>query len=143
MRVLLDTNILLDLILARAPFASGAALLWEAQRDGRFDGYVSPISLINVFYIARKNKGIDEAREAVRMILAGFDVCALEMAAMHVALALPLNDYEDAVQVASALACGLDAIITRDAKDFKDASLPVFSPPDFLAHLSADDQASV
>lgn len=78
MRVLFDTNILLDLILERAPFAGHAALLWEAQRDGRFDGYVSPISLINVFYIARKNKGIDEAREAVRMILAGFDVCALD-----------------------------------------------------------------
>jgi predicted nucleic acid-binding protein len=58
MRALIDTNILLDLLLDRPPFADGAEAIWEACRDSRFDGYVSAISLINVFYIVRKAHGI-------------------------------------------------------------------------------------
>ena len=55
---------------------------------------------------------------------------------MQSALKLPLADYEDAVQLASALAYQLDAIVTRDPDDFAGASLPIYSPADFLKQLS-------
>lgn len=58
MHVLLDTNVVLDFLLDRAPFAEAAAQLWEAQRQGRFVAYVSAITPVNIFYIARKLRGI-------------------------------------------------------------------------------------
>ena len=55
MRALLDTNIVLDLLLKRDLFAQDAVSIWEANRLGRFDGYVSAITPITVFYVARKS----------------------------------------------------------------------------------------
>jgi predicted nucleic acid-binding protein len=137
MRALVDTNILLDLVLDRMPFADDAAALWEACRAGRFDGYVSAISPLNVFYVVRKARDTDTARRAVQDILTAFDVCIMDADTLETALSLPPKDYEDAVQLAGALAHELDAIITRDAADFAGATLPLFSPVDFLKQLPA------
>jgi len=64
-RVLLDTNVVLDFLLDRAPFADEAAALWQANDDGRIEAYVSAITPVNVFYVARKLKGIETARQLV------------------------------------------------------------------------------
>jgi predicted nucleic acid-binding protein len=137
MRVLLDTNILLDLVLAREPFAERAAEIWESGRAGQFDGFISAISPLNVFYVVRKERGAAIARQAVHDILLAFSVCAIDLAVLEAAFQLPFADYEDAVQLAGAIANGLDAVVTRDPKDFKAATLPIFSPVDFLKQLSA------
>lgn len=74
MRILIDTNIFLDLFLARHPFAADAATLWNAQIDGRFEGYVSAITPLNVYYVTRKLSGKDVALIAVAQIIANFQV---------------------------------------------------------------------
>ena len=136
MRVLVDTNILLDLVLDRAPFVEEAASIWEACRVERFIGYVSAISPLNVFYVVRRARDGAIARQAVEDTLAVFDICGVDGDALMTALALPLKDFEDAVQLAGALTYQLDAIVTRDPHDFAEASLPVYSPDDFLKELS-------
>lgn len=136
MRVLLDTNILLDLVLDRAPFVEEATAIWEACRVEQFDGYVSAISPLNVFYVIRRARDGAIARQAVEDILTAFDVCSIDTESLEAALALPLKDFEDAVQLASALIYQLDAIVTRDANDFAGAALPVYLPADFLKELS-------
>ena len=73
----------------------------------------------------------------MRALLAKFRVCAVDHGALQIALTLPVTDYEDAVQVAGALASHLDAIVTRDPHDFAGATLPVYSPADFLKQLSS------
>ena len=73
--VLLDTNVILDFLLDRAPFADAAAALWQANEDGRIEAYVSVITPVNVFYIARKLKGATAARQLVESILAACRVC--------------------------------------------------------------------
>ena len=135
MRVLLDTNIILDLLLKRQPFAQDAAAIWDANRQGRCEGYVSAITPVTVFYVARKMAGVAEAQRMVAEILRAFLVCAVNFNVLQAALTLPLNDYEDAVQVAGAETHSLDAIITRDLEDFAGASIRVFSPADFLRQL--------
>ena len=135
MRILLDTDVILDLLLDRAGFAEHAAALWEAHEQGRLDAYISAITPVNVFYIARKLKGAELARQAVIELLATLRVCPLDQAALEKALTLPFRDYEDAVQLASALANHLDALVTRNLEDYKNATLPVFSPSEFLARL--------
>ena len=135
-RVLLDTNILLDLFLERPEFVRAAEEVWEANRLGRFEGYVSALTPPTIYYVGKKIKGEAAMRFALIGLLTKFRVCTIDHASLRAALALPLKDYEDAVQVASAQANGLEAIVTRDLADFAGATLPVYSPADFLTQLS-------
>ena len=117
MRVLLDTSVILDFLLDRLPFADAATAVWQANEQGRFEGYISAITPINVFYIARKIKDADVARQMVAGLLAACQVCLIDSLVLQSALALPLHDYEDAVQHASAFVSQMDAIVTRDTRD--------------------------
>jgi predicted nucleic acid-binding protein len=136
MRVLFDTDVVLDLVLDREPFIEAAAALFKLHEQGRIDGYISSITPVNVFYLTRKNKGSEGARQAVKELLATLSVCALDRFVLEDAHRLAFTDYEDAVQHATATASNLDAIITRNVDDYKNATLPVFSPIDFLNQLT-------
>ena len=136
MRALLDTDVLLDVLLARAPFSQAAARLLDLSQQGVFDAYVCGITPINIFYVARKAKTGDELRRAIGQLLRTTYVCPLDHSILTNALASPILDYEDAVQHACAVAAGLDAIVTRNLGDYKNATLPVYSPTDFLNRLN-------
>jgi hypothetical protein len=84
----------------------------------------------------RKIKGAAVAREAVDILVATLHICPLDQQVLRTALSMPLADYEDAVQVAAAMSHQLDAIVTRNIKDYSSAPLPVFAPSDFLKQLS-------
>jgi len=135
MRVLLDTDVVLDFVLRREPFAEPAAALFQLYRRGDIDCYVSGITIVNVFYVTRKLKGINVAKLAVEGLLAALMVCPIDQNILNDARRLPFSDYEDAVQHACAAAGGLDAIVTRNLEDYKNATLPVFTPADFLGRL--------
>ena len=135
MRVLFDTDVVLDLLLDRAPFAQGAAALFELHERGRLDGYVSGVTVVNVFYVTRRLKDIGTARLAVEELLKTVGVCPIDRHVLVIARGLPFSDYEDAVQHACAEAGGLEAIATRNLEDYKNAVLPVFSPDGLLKHL--------
>ncbi|HYV25025.1 MAG TPA: PIN domain-containing protein [Pyrinomonadaceae bacterium] len=134
MRVLLDTNVVLDFVLERAPYFEAAAELFELIAAGTVRGFVSGITPINVYYVGRKFVGREKARNRVRDLLIVLETCPITSAALNNALALPFKDYEDAVQHASAIETGLDAIITRDLGDYQNSVLPVFAPVEFLQH---------
>jgi predicted nucleic acid-binding protein len=135
MQVLLDSDVVLDFVLERKPFVEAAGELFELIARGACDGYISGITPINVFYLTRKARGIDKAKQAVSDLLIVFQVCPITYTVLTGAYALPFTDYEDAVQHASATASKLDAIVTRNLEDYKNATLPVYSPMNFLNHL--------
>ena len=137
-RVLLDTNVVLDFLLDRAPFADAAAALWQANDEGRIEAYVSVITPVNVFYIARKLKGAATARQLVGSLLATCRVCGPDRDLLLLALALPMKDFEDAVQVVSAQAESIDALVTRDPTDYKGVDFPVISVAGLLAQLASN-----
>lgn len=137
MRVLLDTDVVLDYLLEREPFTQTAGRLFELNARGVFDGYISGITPINVFYIGRKSLERDKLRQALKDLLLAVRVCPITHDVLSQAFALPLADYEDAVQYTSATASHLDAIVTRNLKDYKNATLPVFSPADLLKQLTS------
>lgn len=136
MRVLLDINVILDLLLDREGFAADAEAIWEANNQGKVEIFLAAITPTTVFYITRKYKGIDQARQYVSDILAATQICPLHQQVFIAAETLQFNDYEDAVQVASAMFARLDCIVTRDQKDFRNSPLPVYSPSDFIALLN-------
>ncbi len=132
MRVLLDTNVILDLFLDRAPFADAAATLWLAHEREQLSAYVAAITPVNLFYIALKLRDEKTARQAVVELLATLNVCTIDQGTLKSALSLPFRDYEDAVQHAAANAAGLEAIITRNVKDYSAATLPILTPEAFV-----------
>ena len=111
--------------------------MFELAAQGVYDAYVSAVTPVNIFYLGRKVKGGDATKQAISNLLAAVQVCLVDQNVLNGALALPFADYEDAVQHASAMASRLDAIVTRNLDDYKNAALPVFTPADFLDHLKA------
>jgi putative PIN family toxin of toxin-antitoxin system len=137
MRVLVDTNIILDDFLEREPFVEDATALMEAIESERIVGYVTATTLTNIFYIARRQtRSIELARQAVSETLTLMEVCLVDRAILEAAFASNLRDFEDAVQLACAMASRLDAIITRNAQDFAAATLPILSTSELLESLS-------
>lgn len=137
MRVLLDTDVILDVIEARMPFTVEAAELLDLNEQGTFEAHISALTPLNVFYIARKARSSSGLREAVKELLQAVKVCPLDDSVLNAAFALPFSDYEDAVQHCCATAAGLDAIVTRNVRDYKNATLPVFTPAEFLNHIKS------
>lgn len=135
MRALLDTNVLLDLLLERPGFVDDAAAIWQAHVEGHFEGYISAITPVNLFYIARRLRTPATARYVVSEVLNTFPVCPLDGVLLRQAYDLPFKDYEDAVQYVSASSVGLDALVTRYVKDFTEVDLPAWTPKEFLEEL--------
>jgi putative PIN family toxin of toxin-antitoxin system len=137
MRVLVDTNIVLDGLLEREPFVRDAKALIEAIEVEQIEGYVTATTLTNIFYIVRRQtRSIELARQAVSETLTLMEVCLVDRAILEAAFASNLRDFEDAVQLACAMASRLDAIITRNAQDFAGATLPILSTSELLESLS-------
>jgi len=135
MRVLLDTDVVLDLILAREPFARDAVELFDLAEAGAFEPYISAITPLNIFYIARTAKAVRDLRHAIQMLLERVGVCPVNKSILTSALTLRFIDYEDAVQHSSATAESVDAIVTRNVRDYKNSTLAVYTPEDFLTRL--------
>ncbi|HLZ72177.1 MAG TPA: PIN domain-containing protein [Dehalococcoidia bacterium] len=134
---LLDVNIVLDYVLARAPYLAEATAIWEAAARHEYTGYVAAITPPTVFYIVRRERGRAAARLAIERILAGLQICPVSEPVLRDALLLPFTDFEDAVQYASAVAASIDVIVTRDLNDCRGAALSVLSPAEFITqHLS-------
>jgi len=136
MRVLLDTNIMLDFLLVREPFVNDADALFAAIESQRIEGFVTATTLTDIFYIVRREtRSIDRAREAVSRSMALMQICPVNRRILEAAFASNLSDFEDAVQLACAIAQSLDAIVTRDPQGFAGASLPILSARELLAQL--------
>ncbi len=136
MRVLIDTNIVLDFLLQREPFLQDAELLFQTIDSGQVTGYVTATTLTDIFYIARRHtRSLETARQAVSEILVIMEICPVNRIVLESAFNSGLIDFEDAIQIACAANQGLDAILTRDTQDFGNTSVPALSVQDFLQRL--------
>lgn len=128
MKLLVDTNVFLDVILERKDLMRESAAVLDAIEDGRAEGYVSSHALTTIHYIVAKANGRAAAATAISDVLDLCEVVAVNEADFQRALALGLKDFEDAVQVAAALHVGADYLVSRNERDFKDSPIEVRSP---------------
>lgn len=136
MRVLIDTNIVLDFLLQREPFSQDAELLFQAIDVGEVVGYVTATTLTDIFYISRRHtRSIEQARQAVSETLTVMMICPVDRPVLESAFNSGLADFEDAVQIFSAVAQGLEAIVTRDAQGFLSSLIPVLSLQELLQQV--------
>ena len=136
MRVLVDTNIVLDFLLQREPFFQDADLLFQVIDTGQVVGHVTATTLTDIFYIARKHtRSIEQARQAISEMLTVMVICPVNRDVLEAAFGSGLADFEDAVQIFCAVEQGLDAILTRDAQGFLSSPIPVLSIQELLQRL--------
>lgn len=140
MRVLLDTNIILDFLLEREPFFTDADTLIQTIKADQIEGYLTATTLTDIFYIAKKSKGVQIAKQYISDLLALMRICPVNRRILNVAISSNLPDFEDAVQIACAMALNLDAIITRDTQGFASARLPILLAGEVLQLLSENPE---
>ena len=138
MKVLFDTNVVLDHLLGREPFVSNAEQLLNLVDTGRIDGIICSTTATTIHYLASKAVGAPAAMEYLRQLLSIFDVATVDRDVLKGALDLGFSDFEDAVLHEAACKAGAVAIVTRNGRDFTRSALPVFDPAELLAAVYAD-----
>ena len=137
MRILLDTNVVLDVLLKREPWQADASAIWRAVDDGAIIAYLTASSVTDIFYVARRLTDINRARQSVQVCLDAFSIGAVDRSTRERAQALSGSDFEDNVQIACAELNGMDAIVTRNPADFEGTTIAIWSPADCLKQLRA------
>ena len=138
MKVLFDTNVVLDHLLEREPFVDAAEQLLSLVDTGRIDGVVCSTTATTIHYLASKAVGAQAAMAYLRKLLAIFDVACVDREVLLGALDAGFSDFEDAVLHQAACDIGAAAIVTRNGKDFVRSTLPVFDPIELLAAVYAE-----
>jgi len=127
LKVLLDTNIVLDLLMDRMPFSEYAVVLFSKVEQGTIIGYLCGSTITTVYYLVAKTVGATRAQEEIRKLLRLFEVAPVNRHVLESALAADFNDFEDAVIHEAACHVGAEALVTRNQKDFRKSRIPVYS----------------
>ena len=135
MKLLLDINVLLDVLLQREPWAESAASLLTRIERGEASGFVAGHTLTTVHYVVSRARDRQLAAAAVTDLLRFLEVVPIEKVDFSQALVLPTDDFGDAVQAAGALKIGADYIVTRDEEGFRGLTIPSVNPGEVLTLL--------
>jgi predicted nucleic acid-binding protein len=135
MIALVDSDVLLDLGFPREPFAEEAAQLLEWCRLHTGRGFLAWHSLGNVHYLLARHHDDALARRFLDGLLSALDVAPASGLAARRALALPMRDFEDALQAVAAEAVGPQVIVTRNTADFRRSPIPAIMPAEFLRRV--------
>lgn len=136
MKVFVDTNIFIDILLDRKPFSKDAKMVYKLCENGLIEGYIAPITINNIYYVCRKAKEIESIKVYLADISTYFNIAPMNNESIIKANRLNINDYEDALQYAMAMQETCEYIITRNGKDFKHVTnIQVLSADDFLKIL--------
>ena len=130
-RVIIDTNIWLDIFLARPQFAAFSKVALIACIEDGWDVCIVATSLKDIFYWVAKSRGSERAYEALAMLQRLASLLPVDAVVCEAAMALEKPDYEDGIIAACAQIEKVDAIITRDAEAFADCAAKRFTPYEF------------
>ena len=133
-RILIDTNIVIDLLSRRKNFYDEAADLFSRADKKELNLTISSLTFANTNYILTKLKSAKEAREILRKFKVLVKILSLDDKIVQLALSDDdFPDFEDGLQYYSATENQIDVIITRNKKDFKNSKIPVLTAKEFLA----------
>ena len=128
MKVLFDTNIILDVLLVRDPFFALSANLLDAVESKDIDGFLCATTITTIDYLVTKFQNKSVAKLAISKLLSLYSIAEVNQTVLNFANTSNFSDFEDAVLYFSALNVGVDSIVTRNNNDFTSANLPVYTP---------------
>ena len=137
MKVLFDTNIILDVLLDRKPFSEHASYLMSQVERSEIIGFLCATTVTTIHYLLSKYLDKEKSIESINSIMALFEIASVNRLVIENALVSKFTDFEDSVLHESARHAGAEYIITRNIKDFKKTKIPAFTPTEFLSMLES------
>jgi len=138
-KLLIDTNVILDVLADREPYAEESAAVWKYCETGEYEGYISTLTFANLIYIMRKQLKHNDISRCLASLRLIFRFASLSEKDLVRAVALRWNDYEDAIQYATAERISASYIITRNKDDFRNCAIGVKTPAEFLNYARESD----
>ena len=135
MKVLIDTNVILDVLCNRSEFVEDSSRVWKYCEVNQIEGYISALSVPNIVYILRKELTPQKTQQLIQQILMIFEVIDLKSSDLKNAAEMLSSDFEDAVQMCCANRIKADYIVTRNIRDFKESKVPALKPSEFLVRM--------
>jgi predicted nucleic acid-binding protein len=137
LKILFDTNIILDVLLNRKPFEETAIRLFSAVENNIMQGYLCSTTITTLDYLLSKSIGRDNAKHAIVSLLDLFNITEVNYRTLKAAVDSDFSDFEDAVLYFSGYDAGVDGIVTRNTNDFTAAQLPIYKPDDLWALIKS------
>ena len=132
-KLFVDSDVVIDFFTDREPHVNPASELFELNEKGSIVLYISALSINNIYYIVRKYLGHKKTLEIVESLTEMTEIIGTTKKDVIQALKNDFKDFEDSIQYSSALTIkGLDAIITRNIKDYRNSKIVVMTPLNFL-----------
>jgi len=132
-RALVDTNVVLDVLLARSSFVGASAAVFGLIEHSRIEGLLCATTITTVNYLLRQALPSHAARKALQKLLELFEIAPVNRVVLEEALKSNLSDFEDAVLDQAGRLAGAEAVVTRNQRDFRQAALKVLGPDELLA----------
>ncbi len=136
MIALLDTDILIDVALARQPFADFSAQVLDAAERRAFRAYIAWHSISNFYYIVQGASKKRQTKKFIVELLTFVEIAPTRTKDALFAATLNVTDFEDALQIAAAKACVAEFIVTRNTKHYKKSPIQAQLPSEFLESLN-------
>ena len=133
--ILLDTDVLIDVALDRRPHSDPAAELLDRVEHGAEAAGIAWHSVSNLYYVVTPALGGVSARDFIVELTRFVAVAATDTEGIRYAAELPMKDFEDAMQVAAARACGARHIVTRNVQDYERSPIRAVAPQEALSEL--------
>ncbi len=135
MRILVDTNVILDVLCKRTNFVETSSRIWKLCETEQIDGCISAVSIPNIVYILRKELTPEKTCQMIHQIMMIFDVIELKASDLKKAAEMLASDFEDALQMCCASRVKADYIVTRNIRDFKGSPIPALKPSELLERI--------
>ena len=133
---LIDTNIVLDVLCDRAPFADDSERVLNLCETEAVDGCLSALSIPNLVYIMRKELDPTAVNSVIDTLSVALTIVDLKARDLKGAAAMQWKDFEDALQYATAQRIQADYIVTRNVKDFNKSEIRAVTPSEFLTFVN-------
>lgn len=135
MKVLIDTNVVLDVLYKREGFYEDSLKIWKLCETRKIDGYISALSIPNIVYILRRELDPEKTLEVINNINLVFKIYDLKSEIIMQAAEKKTKDYEDALQMVTAQKLKANFIVTRNIKDFTGSKIIAVKPSELLERL--------
>ncbi len=135
MKVLIDTNVILDVLCNCSNFIENSLKIWKLCEIKKIEGYISALSIPNIVYILRKELTPQKTMEIISRLMTIFEVVELKPSDLKNAAEMCLTDYDDAVQMCCVKRIKANYIVTRNVRDFKESIVPAFKPSELLDRI--------
>lgn len=135
MKILIDTNVILDVLCNRQDFVDDSLKVFKYCEANQITGYISALSIPNIVYIMRKELDSEEIKEILTTLTSIFTVVDLRENDLLKAADMDFSDYEDALQSVCAARAKVNYIVTRNIKDFKNSTIPAIKPSELFDRI--------